>query len=712
MILFERDWYYKHPNAIVDTKCKNQSFIRICALLREMGIKNHLFPLQLLNKDLQGIDTFDPGLTLEEKVMVAIEAKENPFFFMRECVRDPSGSIQNPISFRANRFNIAMYWLYLNHITTILQAQRQFGKSFSSDALSTWILNIACTNTTTSLLTKDNTLRTSNLLRLKGMIEELPPYLNQLTKNDIANTEEIHIRSLDNRLVAHLPSKSPKQALNVGRGQSAQNHMCDEAPYLYNIGISLPAMLASGTAAREIAKSKGEPYGTLIYSTAGKKDDRDGKYVYSLIQNSARWTEKFLDCKDIDELEQTIRRNSSKGKLMVFCGFNHRQLGLTDEFLRKAIENAQSTGEDRDRDYYGIWTSGTQSSPLPVDLTTAIRQSEVKEYYAEISEPFAYITRWYVPHNQIEVRMRQGWYIMSLDTSDAVGGDDIGMHITDVRTGETVAAGNYNETNLITFAEWLCRWLQRYPNLLLIIERRSTGSTIIDYLLLMLPKLGIDPFTRLYNKVVQEADEQKERYKEICKPLQHRSDDIYVKYKKHFGFATSATGATSRSELYSTTLLKTAKMSGDKIKDSMLIDQMLGLVIRNGRVDHGEGSHDDLVIALLLGHWLIFHGKNLQHYGIDSRDLLIDNQVHQIDNNPRSQYERFMQDKIRYEIEQLVPEMAKERDPYVAANMERQLRTLYSKLTEEDKQLFSVDELINTLRSNRQNGKTHQSMYR
>ena len=67
--------------------------------------------------------------------------------------------------------------------------------------------------------------------------------------------------------------------------------------------------------------------------------------------------------------------------------------------------------------------------------------------------------------------------------------------------------------------------------------------------------------------------------------------------KKHFGFATSGTGITSRSELYSSTLQHLAKTVGPVIKDKLTIDQMLSLVIRNGRVDHPPGEHDGAVVA-------------------------------------------------------------------------------------------------------------------
>jgi hypothetical protein len=710
MILFEKDWD-NYPGAIVDTKCSNVSFLRYAALLKDMGVKNYHFPLVLFNKELQGKDPYDPNLTIEEMATFAIEFKQNPWAYFRMVSRAPGGTFDDPIPFRANRGNIALFWLFFNHITTILIQIRQTGKSFSTDTLMNYLMNIRCVNTQINLLTKDDTLRSANLERLKNIELELPFYLKQRTRNDLGNTEELTIKSLGNSYRGHLPNKSPKMALNVGRGLTSPIFHIDEAAFFYNIAISLPAALAAGTAARDMAKRKGDPYGIIITTTAGKQDDRDGKFMHNMVLNSAIMTEKFYDAKDEEELHWMIRKNSPKGELRVNCTYSHRQLGYTDAWLKEAIETTGAVGEDADRDFFNVWTSGSQLSPIPVAAAAAIRESQVEAVYTEITAPYGYITRWYIPEHEIQSRMNSSSYILGADTSDAAGGDDIALVLRDIKTGEVIATGNYNETNLITFSEFLCNWLVRFSTVTLIVERRSTGAMILDYLLMMLPSKNIDPFTRLYNKAVQEADEYPDRFKEINKPVYTRSNETYTKYKRLFGFATSSTGATSRSELYSTTLLNSAKLTGDKVKDSKLIDQILGLVIRNGRVDHAEGSHDDLCISWLLSFWLLSQGKNLNYYGINSRDIMISNKKVQEDNSPLALY-KAREDKIlRQKIETLVEDIKNEKDPYVIQLLETKLMNLASLLNQEDQQTLSVDDLIKNLRESRRANTRNYTRY-
>lgn len=694
MILFRDDWD-RYPKAIIDTKTTNTSFIRFAALLREMGVRNHSFPLALLNPTLQGIDPHAENLGDEICYAIALECQENFFYFIREVARVPGKSSAYAIPFKANRGNFALYWLFFNHITTMLIQIRQTGKSLSSAVLLDYLLNIGCVNTEINLLTKDDVNRSKTLEDLKDIDMEFPSYLRQRQASDIANTEQLSIRALGNMFKAHVPNASPKMALGKGRGLTSAIFDIDETAYLQNIEIMLPAALAAGTAARDIAKSHGEPYGTIMTTTAGKKDDRDGRYVYRLLSNSAEWNEKFYDAKDLEHLETIIRKNSPQGRVRVNCTFNHRQLGYTDEWLRRKIEESEAEGDALKRDFLNEWTSGSQTSPLGIELSDRIRKSERVDYRPEITIPNSYIIRWYFNEEEIKRRHQNGHFIISLDSSDAVGADDIAFHIRDIRSGETLAAITINETNLISVCEWIVNFLVTWTNSTMIIERRSSGAYIIDYLLRMLPAKGIDPFTRLYNKLIHESDESPGRYREVfATPFYTRTEEFYSKYKKFFGFATSAGGISSRSELYSTTLTKAARITGDLVYDKKTIDQILSLVVRNERVDHPEGEHDDSCIAWLLSAWFLFNGKNLDKYGINRHSVLCDNIVGKSKNEINARETNKSQLNLRKKIEETINLITSERDYFVKMRLETDLRILAKQVILSENETFSIDDLI------------------
>lgn len=709
MILFEQDWW-NYPTAIIDTKTTNRSFVRLAAVYRSMGIKNHAFILALINPKLQGVDPFSPHLTADQMYMIAVECKLNPWYFLREIARAPGNSGSPAVPLEANRANIALFWCFFNHVFFTLIQPRQTGKSFSTDTLMSYLMNIVCTGTSINLLTKDDNLRRKNIERIKEIMAELPPYLSQRTKDDANNGEEVTVKALKNTYNTHVPQSSPKRAYNMGRGLTTAIFHIDEPPFQPNIAIALPAALAATGAAVERAKAVGAPYGTILTTTAGKKDDKDGRFVYKLLEDSATWTEKFFDCVDWKELDKMVRRNSRAGKFMINGTFSHRQLGKSDEWLKQKIEESLQTGDDANRDYFNLWTSGSQSSPLPTHISEMIAMSRIDDLYTSISNPDGYITRWYIPEEEIEYRMSTGKFVLGMDTSEASGGDDISLVLLDVETLEVIAAGSYNETNLITFSKWVCDTLIRYPNITAIIERRSTGAMLLDYLLLMLPQHGEDPFKRLYNRVVQDYDEFPDRYKEIKQPIGRRPTDITIRYKTTFGFATSAGGATSRTSLYSTTLQGAAKRAGNKVHDKDLAGQILGLVYRNGRVDHEVDEHDDLVIGWLLAHWLLTQGKNLAHYGIDPRLVMSAMQTKQEETN-EDFFRRMEQQTLRTRIEDIYGQLTNEEDDYVATRLEQELRLLDKKIILEQDEIYSIDELIRSARETKRNKVRKSNLY-
>lgn len=692
MILFLEDWN-KYPTAIADTKTKNESWVLLASKYRAMGIENHAFLLALINPSLQGVDPHSPDLTVAQMGAIAVECSINPWYFFRECARAPAQSGSDAVMLEANRGNIALFWCFFNHIFIILIQIRQTGKSFNVDILMNLLLNVMCKDTAINLMTKDDVLRRKNIQRIKDIRDELPRYLQQQTRSDSNNTEEITVDRLGNTYTTHVPQSSPKRALNMGRGLTTAIFHIDEPPFQTNISIALPAALSAMGAAVDSAKKAGAPYGTILTTTAGRRDDKDGAYIYKIVTDAAVWTELFFDAENQVQLERMVRGASRGKRYAVNATFNHTQLGKTDEWLRQKVEDALAEGDDANRDFFNMWSSGSQSSPLPDWVLAKIAASVRGVEYTSISSPHTYITRWYIPENEINERLKNGKFILGMDTSEASGGDDISLVLVDVENLETIAVGTYNETNLITFSEWVCEWLVNFENITAIIERRSTGSMLLDYLLLMLPQHGIDPFKRLFNTVVNDHEEEPERFAEIRVPMGRRNPDIYVRFKKSFGYATSGSGTTSRKALYGLALQNAAKRAADKVADKGLIDQITSLETRNGRIDHPEGQHDDLVIGWLLIHWFLGFAKRPEWYGLDPTKIMTKLSSRR-DETQEEIWAREDQAIIRRKMEILYEELADEEDDFLSMRLEMELRRLDKEVVLESGEIYSVDGLI------------------
>jgi hypothetical protein len=690
MILFEKDWQ-KYPTAIADFNTKNRSFVRLAALYKRMGIKNHAFMLALVNPLLKEVDPHDPDITNEQLAMVMAEIKINPWYFFREVARVPalSGSEVRPLD--ANRGNIALIWTFFNHITIILIQPRQTGKSLITDLLMTTLMRHLCTNTTLSLVSKDDGLRRENVDRLKSILEDLPWYAQVKSKGEPNNGEELACLALGNKYKTHVPQASIKAALKLGRGLSSSIRQWDEGAYINNIEASYTAAQMAGGAADELAAQAGAPYGTIITTTAGEKDDRDGKYIYEMVSGAAVWTERFFDAANERDLQRMIRANSSNKELCINATFDHYQLGKNDEWMMKRIETSRAKGQSANKDLFCIWSSGTKSSPFEPDVADRIAAAARGTDFDEVSSVGSYILRWYVEERNIP-KLKDTMLIIGLDTSNAGGGDEIGITITDAYSLEVVAVGNYGLTSLPIFMDFLLHLLLRFENSVLVPENKSSAQGIIDYLVLLLPDYGIDPFKRIFNRIVQEQHSDKDRFKEIQIPNRRR--DAGLRYKRAFGFPTAGSGQYSREALYGDSLRIAIRHAIDKINDRVLVNQILTLEKIDGRISHPIGGHDDVVIAWLLTVWFLYNGVGLQHYGIDPTRIINDHSERAKNMTAAEIVAAEREGQYRARIDELVILIGKERDEFVTSRYEYELRSLMSKITLAEGEVFSVDDLL------------------
>lgn len=691
MILFLEDW--ERSNAIADIHTKNRSFVHMARLLKSMGVKNHMFMLALIDQRLRNIDPFSPSITIEEVALVMQECELNPWYFFREVARAPGQAGAPARMLEANRGNMATFWCFFNHVMQLLIQIRQTGKSFNSDILASGLMQIWCRDTQINLLTKDEKLRRANIQRLKDIWDALPRYMDLRGKNDANNTEMMSIRTHNNFYYTHLPQASEALAGNVGRGLTSPIFFVDEPPFQPNIHEALPAALAAGGQAREIAMEANAPYGTVLTTTAGKKDTKEGAFMYKLMNGMAPWTEGFYDARNQAHLYELIIANSRDKEVRVNITLNHTQMGKTNEWLREKIAASVATGDKADRDYFNRWTAGTATNPLSIKQLEVIRGSEREPLWQEFAEIGGYATRWFLPEHSFKERMRTEPSIVVFDTSEASGGDDISMRVTGLISGECFATATINNTNIITFSEWVATWLTRWDKTTMLIERRSTGSAVLDMLLLILPSKDIDPFKRLFNRIVNNPEEHKDLWEVVKEPMWRRPSEFLDRAKKYFGFATSGSGMTSRASLYGQVLSQAANNVGHLVYDKVTIDQVASLITKNGRVDHPSGEHDDMVISWILTHWFMTKATNLRHYGIDATQVLV--QVReQVSLSPMDRLIQGQQQRLRVRMKELLDKIKEISGDATTRMYEHELRVIYTKLRVTENEKLSIDELI------------------
>lgn len=697
-ILFAEDWGL-YPQSNIHYETRNESFIEVVDLFQQMGVKNCYFPLAIVQPHLVNVDPFANDLDFQTQMDIKLECSINPWYYWREVARVPPQSGFKPVPIRANRSNIALWWCFLNHIDIALIQPRQTGKSLNTDELMCWLLYQKLRNTQIFLLTKDSKLRGDNIQRIKDIRQYLPNYLNPHLKQDPDNQIEIKCGEYANHYATAIGRNQETAANSIGRGHTFPISHTDEGPFIPHLGVALSAMLAAGTAARDEAIRCGTPYGNIFTTTAGKRDDPSGKLFWDMLTNSMFWNESLYDCENQKHLEQVVTNNCHNNQCMINATFSYRQLGYDDDWFRKVAANTRGTPDSISRDFLNKWTTGTASSPLTPELNGALRNSVRSPKYIQLFKN-NFTLNWYIPKEQIERRMASSKYIMGMDTSSGVGRDNTTIYICDARTLETVATAAISEINLLKMCKWVVDLMIAYENIIVIPERKSSGDTLVDSLLLDLPAVGINPFYRVYNRIISEGlDEEDRNLRECVLDMVRRPDSIPPSIKKYFGFATGAsTSSHSRGALYDDTLQLAASFSANNMQDQGTVDEITALVTKNDRIDHGSGNHDDRVIAWLLTNWFLIHTKNLHRYGIkDALTGAVDYYASKLrieNEGVNVEFELAKNTRIKNEIETLLEKLRDCRDEYVMMQYESRLRLLDSRFTTEDKGVISINDLI------------------
>lgn len=697
MILFYEDWK-KYPTAIIHSNTKNESFLRLSSLYKSLGLKNHAFLLALHNPDLKDVDPFSDNLTQAQQVAILKECFENPWYFFREIVRLPMAG-STPVPLIANRGNIAYFWSFYNHLTSMLILPRQFGKSSANNSIMLQVLNFGGYNIKVILLTRGDDLRVKNIKEIKAMLDSLPSYLKIRTKKDSDNDMNITFNAMNNRLDVFVAQNDPESANKQGRGLTTPIIFVDEYAFYNYIDITIPAAFAAMTAARDAAIKNNSPWGIGITTTPGYVKSRSGAFAKKDYDKSCRFMETMYDIENQTALHEFVEKNTQGYKnKQLLIEFNHRQLGKTDDWLREAIALSKVEADRAEAEFLNKWSFGDISSPIDKQTILKLQDSMKNPEYIEIFKNNFAVNWYYDMDGMVDYEDKP--FIIGMDTSEMSGKDDTTLVMRDISTGEVIGTGRYNDSNLLSFADFLADLLYRYPYSILVPEAKSTGVMIIDYLLKILPTMGLDPFRRIYNNVVDQLHLNDNYYDIVRTKVNYRDDVIYDQYKKHFGFRTAGMGAKSRDLLYGQVFNSALKHTAHCANDKVLVSQLLSLQRKKGRIDHPDGGHDDLVISFLLTMWFLLFAKNKEYYGIEEEEVLISAKLRSISNEGGEEkiVQRIEQTDIKNEIKHLITKAKYTKDKNAKQIIINKLTMLYNELEPNTDNIASIYELIENLK--------------
>ncbi|MCP4394465.1 MAG: hypothetical protein GY804_09410 [Alphaproteobacteria bacterium] len=599
MEIFFKKFRDKH-NIQPDYNTQNKSFLKQAEILRRKGIKNYDWMLALYHRDLSGVNPLSDNVTYSQQIKIGIEIKINPVYFFREICKVPGSG--GAIPYKLDAGNLIVIWLFFNNINLFYVISRQIGKTVAMLALVLYAMYISYRETDSAMITNTNKLRTTNIGRLKRMRDSVPKWMLKLSSKDSDNKEGLLYHYKETELKTFVGSRDPIAADAKTRGLSVALLVEDEFAYIDSNGVMLKAASSTLSTAGDQAKEQGFPSAHMIFTTAGDLSTKSGKYAHSVVCKCVNWTDDILDMEDEVSLFQYVEDNSSNN--MFYITKSYHQLGKDEAWFEKRKKENDLSQEEADKDYKCIWIMGDKNeSVINPSILKRLDDFAKDPTYIESYETarmWWYHSKEYLASDTF----KRTPLIMGCDGSGLVGQDFTTLVILNAETLEIVGTCKCNISNLLVISEFIYKLLKDYPNMMFIPERNHTGIAILDNLFRFFQMNNKNPYLRIFNSYVDTSNGLS-----VSDILS--LDSPTGKEKSRFGYWTSN---KSREMLYNTVLLDSIGTTYDKVYDRRLITELQGIRQKNGRLDHGNGGNDDLVIGYLLALYFVKYAKNTRLY--------------------------------------------------------------------------------------------------
>lgn len=579
-----------------DTGTKNKSFLQVAKDLKQLGIKNYYFMLEIRDYTLIDVDPYSPNLTQDQVSRIMTECTRNIWYYLREICRIPSqGGVG--VMFKANRGNIAQTWCVLHGIDSWLCLPRQQGKTQSCLAIFAWAYSFGTNDSNFIFINKDGGNAKENLQRLKDQIDCLPEYLRfeQILEEDettgklkvvkaVKNATSMKHPITKNRIIIKSKATSYESALSLARGLTAPFLHFDEPEFTNHIKTIVENSVSTYDTAARNAKKNGALYGRCFSCTPGDLDTTMGQESQELLSHTVKWTEKMYDMAydpnddSKNEVLQYVKNNGENG--IVYIEYSYKQIGLTDEWLRE-MYNKISNPLVVKREILLQRLRGSSQSPFDQEDIEYIVNSihpVIEELY--LLDHFRFDI--YTPLN------RRTPYLIGIDCSTGTNGDNNAITILDPYTVEPVAEFKCPYIGETLFEKLIQELIRKYlPLGVLCIERNSVGDGIVDHL------MNSPIAQNLYTDKGADLVELNMRDNQTVESMLKKKGEI----KQYTGVYT---GTKSREDMMAILMRHMAEFK-DKFITKNITEDISRLVRTNsGKIEAGPGSRTIIGFSLTI----------------------------------------------------------------------------------------------------------------
>lgn len=587
----------------VDFNTPNISFLKMAILLDSMGVKNCYFHLRLNNKKLQGIDPYDEDLDDETRFQIFVECSQNRWYFYRETYRvvenGASTGVGGGSPFILNRGNMAYLWAMEMNLSTYLIMPRQTGKTWAAIADASWNYHFV-RGSTILHFNKNQKDSNDNLRRIQQSLQMLPMWMQHSNMDNLTGSEKRTVRNnektmrntIGSTIEAMASAGNESKADAIARGRTSSKIWYDEMAFIFFNETIYDAATPAYEKAREIAEGNGSPYGISITTTPGDLATPHGAWAYKMMTDSVTFHEEMYDW-SARKLDKQINHHPDKVPFL-FIQYSYLQLGETEEWYLDRYKKMHNPIRAR-REYLLEWMNTNGNSPFDPDDVDAIGEISRQR---DLSVKTVRINKYYELRVYDEYTGKKP-VIISCDVSMGRGRDSSTIVVVNPETLHPIAIFKSNMIDSKPFRKLIQTIITRmYPNCILAIENNPIGGQLIS-------EIQDSPIGRcLY----------KERTKRVVQE-QNGANPIGKKRKVNditYGFTTTGQTRPQMTEM----LESIVHNSPSHLGYNELYEEIRFLEWKNGRIDHGASTHDDVTMAYLGALWIVRYGTGLKGRGI------------------------------------------------------------------------------------------------
>lgn len=591
------------PPYIYDWETTNISFLQTASDLKRLGIKNNKFFLKLYDKSLQGIDPHGKYISQEMVYKIITECTRNIWYFLREVVRIPDQG-GSGIKYQLNRANLALTWCFINHIDNWTCIPRQIGKTQSIIANLNYAFLFGTSSSDMALFNKDKEASVENLERMKRQRELLPKYLQfkdvQITdeegnkEKEIDNVYKIYNPITKNKVVVKSSARSKEHGNKIGRGNTLPISYMDEAEFMDWIAEIVEAAGPAFLTASKNAERNHAAYCRIFSSTPGDLDTNAGEQANQILSTTYRWTEKFYDIGP-EAAREIVRRNSDSR--IVYIEYSYQQLGKDEEWFLDVAAVCNNNPYKVRREVLLQRLRSSDNSPF--DEEDLMSLQEMLKSLEPIEE---HIINEYYKLDIYERLDKNLPYLVGVDVSNGYGQDNSAVTIIHPYTLKIVAEFKSSLISTTNFKKFLYVLVRKFvPKCILCIERNHNGESIISDLreTIIAPNLYFDN-----SKKIGPTVDAKVSAKGFLEEEAQR--------RRAFGVWTGRDTRPMMMDL----LEMVVKEQKDRLSGKNVVEDIIKLEIKKGKIQASPGAHDDCVMSYLIALFVYYYGKNLGRYGL------------------------------------------------------------------------------------------------